>query len=95
MPSFLQRAYTSLFRVSVRKDLTPWMHVSPKKQHIYGVYHLYCEKGWQTMVHEQLQRWLASGLMQVSDKLFISICKDALHLVCFKLAEEGLICRLA
>lgn len=46
MPSFLQRAYTSLFRVSVRKDLTPWMHVSPKKQHIYGVYHLYCEKGW-------------------------------------------------
>ena len=73
MPSFLQRAYTSLFRVSVRKDLTPWMHVSPKKQHIYGVYHLYCEKGWQTMVHEQLQRWLASGLMQVSDKLFISI----------------------
>jgi hypothetical protein len=73
MPSFLQRAYTSLFKVCVRKDLSSWMHSSPKKQPIYGVYHIYCEKGWQTMVHEQIERWKASGLMQASDKLFISL----------------------
>lgn len=73
MPSILQRAYTSLFKVCVRKDLTPWTHPSPKQQPVYGVYHIFCESHWQTMVHEQLQRWMASGLMQATDMLFISV----------------------
>ena len=72
MPSFLQRAYTSLFRVCTRKNLKPWMNHSPKKQPVYGVYHIYCERNWRSMVHQQLLRWMDSGLMQATDKLFIS-----------------------
>lgn len=88
MPSFLQRAYTSLFRVCVRKNLTPWMHTSPKQQSVYGVYHIYCERNWQTMVHEQIQRWKTSGLMQATDQLFISII--SLHKEDMELLEEEL-----
>jgi hypothetical protein len=72
MPSLLERAYTSVFRVTDKKDLRRWDHCPSTSRPVYGVYHVFCDAGWEAMVKEQTDRLKASGLLDVTKKLYVS-----------------------
>ena len=77
MPNIFQRAYKSTLAVCQRHDLSPWRHQPKKSTRIYGMYHIWCAPGWESMVKEQMERLRDSGLLAHTDRLYIScIVKD-------------------
>ena len=61
------------FRAFRRYDLSAWEGTPRCDKPIYGVYHIYCDKGWQRMVRDQIGRLRESGLYDVTTRLFVSV----------------------
>lgn len=55
-----------------RYDLSPWQHGAPQDVPVYGVYHVYCDNGWQQMVTDQMAGLRHHGLMDRTTKLYVS-----------------------
>lgn len=55
-----------------RYDLTPWEHAPETGRPIYGVYHVFCDKGWRELVNDQISRLKASGLYGATTRLYVS-----------------------
>lgn len=62
----------TFFRAFRRYDLTRWEGEPECDKPIYGVYHVYCDKEWQTMVRDQIGRLKESGLYAATTRLFVS-----------------------
>ncbi len=70
-------AYNTVFRAVQRYDLTPWEHEPDMAKPVYGVYHVFCDKGWRELVADQIGRLKAGGLYAVTRRLYVScIVKD-------------------
>lgn len=72
MPNIFQRARKSLFQVWQRKNLTKWNHLPATTMPIYGIYHIYCDTNWEELVTEQIAHLKSSGLLEYTDKLYVS-----------------------
>lgn len=71
-------AYNTVFRAVQRYDLSPWEHAPETGRPVYGVYHVFCDKGWRELVADQVAGLKASGLYDATLKLYVScIVKDA------------------
>lgn len=71
------RLYDSFFKVFNRPDLSRY-DVEPEcRLPIYGIYHIMLDDGWQDLAHRQMENLKASGLLNVTCRLYIScIAKD-------------------
>lgn len=70
-------AYNTVFRAVQRYDLSPWEHAPETGRPVYGVYHVFCDKGWRELVADQVAGLKASGLYDATLKLYVScIVKD-------------------
>ena len=70
-------AYNTVFRAVQRRDLTPWEHEPGMAMPVYGVYHVFCDKGWRELVADQIGRLKASGLWEQTARFYVScIVKD-------------------
>lgn len=72
MPSLIQRAYKSIFKVTDRKDLRKWDHDVDATMPVYGLFHVFCDMGWEDIVKEQIENLKQSGLFEHTDKMFVS-----------------------
>lgn len=73
MPTILERIKKSTVDVCRRTDLTRWQHEPAEPLPcIYGMYHVWCAPGWQTMVTEQMDRLRRTGLLAHTKTLFVS-----------------------
>ena len=68
----LKSLYRTLFRAYECTDLSPWQHTPVTGQPIYGVYHIFCARGWQRLVADQYAHLKQSGLLDATRKLFVS-----------------------
>ncbi len=73
MVSLLKRVYNSVFRVFERQDLTPFEHMPSTDLPVCGVYHVFCDKGWEHIVERQVAVLKRSGLLAASHKLYVSV----------------------
>ncbi len=73
MASLLRRISDTLFHVFERRDLSPFEHVPSHALPIYGVYHVFCDVGWERIVERQLGELKNSGLLDASSKLYVSM----------------------
>lgn len=71
------RVYNTLFRTIQRHDLSAWDHPVNTDIPIYGVYHVFCADGWETLVNAQVDRLRTSGLLDATAKFYVSCI--ALH----------------
>lgn len=55
-----------------RYDLSAWDKEPVENVRIYGVYHIYCDTNWQEMVADQIATLKHSGLLEHTDRLYIS-----------------------
>jgi hypothetical protein len=62
-----------LFHIYDRYDFSRYDHEPEAGKPFYGVYHIYCDNGWEKMVKEQIDHLRRSGLLRASKKLFVSI----------------------
>ena len=72
MTSILKRIYKSTLGIYERKDLSSWSHTPDCSTLIYGIYHIFCDANWKEMVREQMQHLADSGLLEASNRLYIS-----------------------
>lgn len=76
MPSIIRRIATkacdTVMKAIQRYDLTPWEHAPETGRPIYGVYHVFCDKGWRELVNDQISRLKASGLYGATTRLYVS-----------------------
>ena len=73
----VKTAYNTVFRAVQRRDLTPWEHEPDMAMPVYGVYHVFCDKGWRELVADQIGRLKASGLWKNTTRFYVScIVKD-------------------
>lgn len=71
-------AYNTVFRAVQRYDLSEWDHRPDVVMPVYGVYHVFCDKGWRELVTDQISRLKKSGLYDVTARLYVScIVTDA------------------
>ena len=70
--NLLNSLYRTLFHTYERYDLSPWQHTPTNTRPIYGVYHVFCARGWQRLVADQYCHLKRSGLLEHTDKLFVS-----------------------
>lgn len=73
MANLLKRISDSVFRVYERHDLSPYEHKPSTTLPVYGVYHVFCDKGWQRIVERQVSVLRESGLLAATRKLYVSI----------------------
>ena len=73
MSNLLRRWADSFFHVYQKTDLTSWEHAPQDTRPIYGVYHVYCARGWQLLASAQLKTLRESGLLAATRKLYVSI----------------------
>ena len=73
MSNPLRRWADSFFHVYQKTDLTSWEHAPQDTRPIYGVYHVYCARGWQLLASAQLKTLRESGLLAATRKLYVSI----------------------
>lgn len=73
MASLLRRVSDTIFHVFERRDLSPFEHVPSQSLPIYGVYHVFCDVGWERIVERQLGELKRSGLLGASSKLYVSM----------------------
>lgn len=71
------RIYNTLFCTMQRQDLSRWEHPVNTDMPIYGVYHVFCADGWQSLVKVQVEHLRGSGLLDATAKLYVSCV--ALH----------------
>lgn len=71
------RIYNTLFCTMQRQDLTRWEHPVNTDMPIYGVYHVFCADGWQSLVKTQVEHLRSSGLLDATAKFYVSCV--ALH----------------
>lgn len=71
------RIYNTLFCTMQRQDLSRWEHPVNTDMPIYGVYHVFCADGWQSLVKVQVEHLRSSGLLDATAKLYVSCV--ALH----------------
>lgn len=77
MSNLAKRAYGTVFKAIQRYDLSEWDCKPECDTPIYGVYHVFCDKGWQELVADQIRRLKDSGLYSATKRLYIScIVKD-------------------
>ena len=81
MPNMISRAastvYNTVARAAERRDLTPWEHEPRMATPVYGVYHVFCDKGWRELVADQIGRLKAGGLWENTERFYVScIVKD-------------------
>jgi len=70
-------AYNTVARAVERRDLTQWEHDPHMATPVYGVYHVFCDKGWRELVADQIGRLKASGLWENTERFYVScIVKD-------------------
>ena len=70
-------AYNTVARAVRRYDLAPWEHAPETGLPVYGVYHVFCDKGWRTLVADQIGHLKASGLYDATLRFYVScIVKD-------------------
>ena len=62
----------NLWPVRESDDVKPFDYNPLKDKSVYGVYHVFCVNAWKKLVTEQLDAIKESGLMDVTDKFFIS-----------------------
>ena len=62
----LSTAYNTVFRAVRRYDITPWDHDPVTEKSIYGVYHVFCDKGWRELVADQIGCLKRSGLWEMT-----------------------------
>lgn len=72
MTSILKKIYKSTLGIYERKDLSSWSHTPTCSTPIYGIYHIFCDANWKEMVREQMQHLADSGLLEASNRLYIS-----------------------
>lgn len=72
MPTIFQRICKSTVGVCQRRNLSEWQHEPSPGLDIYGMYHVWCAPGWESMVREQIGRLVKSGLLARTKKLFVS-----------------------
>ena len=72
MTSILKRIYKSTLGIYERKDLSAWSHTPTSSTPVYGIYHIFCDANWKEMVREQMQHLADSGLLEASNRLYIS-----------------------
>lgn len=71
-------AYNTVFRAVQRYDLSAFDYAPETGKPVYGVYHVFCDKGWRELVADQIGNLKASGLYDATMKLYVScIVKDA------------------
>lgn len=68
----LNKAHDTVMRAMERHDLSQWDVAAKADIPIYGVYHVYCDKGWRTLVADQIEHLRRSGLLDMTSKLYIS-----------------------
>ena len=64
--------FDSLFRVYDRRDISKWEHEPKSEKPIFGVYHVYCVEGWQRLVKRQVENLKNNGLLDATQRLFVS-----------------------
>ena len=70
-------AYNTVARAVERRDLTQWEHDPHMAPPVYGVYHVFCDKGWRELVADQIGRLKAGGLWENTERFYVScIVKD-------------------
>ncbi len=65
-------AYNTVFRAVQRHDLSAWDHAPAAPRPVYGVYHVYCDKGWRELVADQIGSLKRSGLYAATTRLYVS-----------------------
>ena len=76
-------AYNTVARAVRRYDLAPWEHAPETGLPVYGVYHVFCDKGWRTLVADQIGHLKASGLYDATLRFYVScIVKDEAEAGC-------------
>ena len=68
----LSTAYNTVFRAVRRYDITPLDHDPVTEKSIYGVYHVFCDKGWRELVADQIGCLKRSGLWEKTSRLYVS-----------------------
>lgn len=68
----LNKAHDTVFRAMERHDLSAWDKFPETTRPVYGVYHVYCDKGWRELAGEQVARLKDSGLYDATTRLYIS-----------------------
>lgn len=64
--------FDSIFRVYHRRDTRGWEREPHSARPIYGVYHVYCTAGWQSLVERQVRNLRRDGLLGATRRLFVS-----------------------
>ena len=72
MSSIYQRLYHSVFKVYERRDLREWEKEPERTKPLYVVYHVFCDRGWETIVERQIASLKDSGLLDAVTKLYVS-----------------------
>ena len=70
--SFFSTAYNTIFRAVRRYDITPWEHDPVVEKPVYGVYHVFCDKGWRELVADQIGTLKRSGLWEKTARFYVS-----------------------
>lgn len=73
MYTIFDKLRDTLFRTTSKYDLRQWDKDVNTSLPVYGVYHIFCDKDWQNMVAQQIGHLRESGLLERSDKLYVSI----------------------
>lgn len=68
----ISTAYNTIFRAVRRYDITPWEHDPVVEKPVYGVYHVFCDKGWRELVADQIGSLKRSGLWEKTVRFYVS-----------------------
>lgn len=68
----MPRITDTLLHVYDRRDISKWQFEPALTRPIYGVYHVYCVDGWQTLVAKQVENLRRDGLLDNTRTLFVS-----------------------
>lgn len=72
MNNILARVYDTLFHVCKKRDLHKWDITPQSHKNIYGVYHVYCDTGWEKLVVKQIESLKSSGLFDATTTFYVS-----------------------
>lgn len=72
MKNIVARVYDTLFHVYKKRDLQQWDVAPLSTRPIYGVYHVYCDIGWERLVIKQIESLKSSGLFDATTTFYVS-----------------------
>lgn len=73
MRKLKDRLLDSLHNIYTLEDTTPWDFEPKDHKPIIGIYHVYCDKGWQPIVKRQMATLKGSGLMDATSRFCVSV----------------------